>query len=295
MRRSLLLVDGTALYVRSSRAGQRTGMNMEGIPTGTLTLFTHSLARMLRAYQPTHVLVAFDGAGSRDWRRSLYVGYKGNRLDPPEYESTEYQLVLRLCDAAGTRAIAYRGFEADDVIAWGWRRFHEAFRDGPAEIVIASDDADMHQLLCRDRQVRQVPLSAGGKVMVYDAVVSRYGCEPDQLPMLRALSGDHSDGIPGVPGVGQIRALSMLREHSWDLSAVTETMGTVQARLVASYMDILDLVRPMRAVDYERGMDRYPLMDVTEWSSGKSGGAAEFFASMRMIRTLSKLEAGSLW
>jgi DNA polymerase-1 len=295
MRRCLLLVDGTALYVRSSRAGQRTGMNAAGVPTGTLTLFTHSLARMLRAYQPTHVLVAFDGAGSRDWRRSLYAGYKGSRPDPPAYYGTEHQLVFKLLLAAGIANVGRWGFEADDVIAWGWRKFHDAFGDPGAEIVIASDDADMHQLLCGDRQVRQVPLSAGGRVMIYDAVVSRYGCEPGQLPLLRALAGDLSDGIPGVPGVGPVRALGLLWQHDWDLSAVTETMDPVQARLVAAYEDILDLVHPMRAIDYEKGMGQYPLMDVTEWSSGKAAGAADFFGRMRMIKTLAKLEAGSLW
>ena len=293
MSRCLLLVDGTALYVRSSRAGQRTGMNAEGTPTGTLTLFTHSLARLLRAYQPSHVLVAFDGPGSRDWRRGLYVGYKGARQDPPEYHTTEHGLVLRLCDAAGTQAISYAGFEADDVIAWAWRTWWDQEQPGDARVVIASDDADMHQLLWG--RTTQVPLSAGGQVMDRDKVVSRYGCEPDQLPRLRALAGDPSDGIPGVPGIGPVRALRMLREHSWDLSAVAETMDPGQGRLICAYYDILDLVQPMRAIDYERGMERYPFMDVTEWSSGKALDAANFFAAMRMIKTLAKLEAGSLW
>lgn len=293
----LLLVDGTALYVRSSRAGQRTGMNMEGTPTGTLTLFTHSLARMLRACKPTHVLVAFDGPGARDWRRSLYVGYKGSRLDPPAFDSVEHQLVIRLCYAAGIHPSFRDGYEADDLIAWGWRAFHQAVPGDDAEIVIASDDADMHQLLCKDRKVRQVPLSAGGKVMDYGAVVSRYGCEPAQLPMLRALAGDPSDGIPGVLGVGQVGALAVLRQHGWDLSAATETMDPVQRALVAAYHDIMDLVRPVRAIDYEREMVDYPFpfMKVTEWSSGKARDAADFFARMRMVKTLATLEAGRLW
>jgi 5'-3' exonuclease len=293
VRRCLLLVDGTALYVRSSRAGQRTGMNANGVPTGTLTLFTHSLARLLRAYRPSHVLAAFDGPGSRDWRRGLYVGYKGNRPDPPEYGTAEHDLVLRLCDAAGTQAISYAGFEADDVIAWGWRTWWAQEQPGDSEVVIASDDADMHQLLWG--RTRQVPLSAGGQVMTRDSVVSRYGCEPDQLPRLRALAGDTSDGIPGVPGTGPVKALRILREHSWDLSAVTATMDQGQARLVGSYYDIIDLVKPIRAIDYERGMERYPFMEATSWSSGKAEGAADFFSAHQMVRTLNKLEAGSLW
>lgn len=289
----LLLVDGTALYVRSSRAGQRTGMNAAGIPTGTLTLFTHSLARLLRAHCPSHVLVAFDGPGSRDWRRGQYAGDKGARPDPPDYDSAGHGLVLRLCDAAGTQAVSYAGFEADDVIAWGWRTWWGQDHPASASVVIASDDADMHQLLWG--RTTQVPLSAGGQVMDRDKVVSRYGCEPEQLPRLRALAGDPSDGIPGVPGIGAVRALRILREHSWDLSAVAETMDAGQGRLICSYYDIMDLVQPVRAIDYERGMDRYPFMHATEWSSRKAEGAAGFFSDHQMIKTLNKLEAGSLW
>lgn len=297
MRRCLLLVDGTALFVRSSRAAQRTGMNAAGVPTGTLTLFTHSLARMLRAYRPTHVLAAFDGPGARDWRRSLYPGYKSGRPGVPVFSGTEYQQVFRLCDAAGTKAISYQGFEADDVIAWACRRFRAAVcgDDPPAEIVIASDDADLHQLLGTEVETVQVPLSDSGQFADRDAVTSRYGCEPGQLPLLRALSGDSSDGIPGVPGTGPVRALRILREHHWSLSEVTETMDPGQARLVETYYDILDLVRPTRAIDYDGAMDQYPFMDVTEWSSGKAVSAADFFADMRMIKTLAKLEDGSLW
>lgn len=293
MSRCLLLVDGTALYVRSSRAAQRTGMNVEGTPTGTLTLFTHSLARLLRAYRPTHVLVAFDGPGARDWRRGLYVGYKGARPDPPVTDGIEHKMVFDLCDAAGTESVSYAGFEADDVIAWGWRAFWRHDQQGKDRVVIASDDADMHQLL--QGATIQVPLSAGGQVMDRDKVVSRYGCEPDLLPRLRALAGDPSDGIPGVPGIGPVRALRILREHGWDLSAAAETMGSGQQRLIMSYYDILDLVRPMRAIDYERGMDGYPFIRVTEWSSGKARGAVDFFEGKRMIKTLAKLEAGRLW
>jgi 5'-3' exonuclease len=289
-----LLVDGTALYVRSSRAAQRTGMNTDGIPTGTLTLFTHSLARLLRVHQPGHVLIGFDGPGSRDWRRKIWPGYKAGRPDPPSDDTGEHRQVLRLCDAAGLQAVFYAGYEADDVIAWGWRVLREA-PGGPEDIVIASDDADLHQLLCREPRVRQVPLSAGGKVMDYGAVVSKYGCEPDQLPSLRALAGDPSDGIPGVRGTGPVRALRILREKDWELSAAAETMDPGQAGLVAAYRDIVDLVKPLQAIDYEPGMDRFPLMQAAEWSSGNKDGAANFFADMRMLRTLAKLEAGSLW
>jgi DNA polymerase-1 len=268
-------------------------MNAGGVPTGTLTLFTHSVARLLRVHAPGHVLIAFDGHGSRDWRRGQWFGYKAGRPDPPAYDSEEHRQVFRLCDAAGLQAVSYDGYEADDVAAWAWRVFHAA--QAGLEIVIASDDADLHQLLCLDRKTRQVPLSAGGKVMDYSEVVSKYGCEPAQLPSLRALAGDPSDGIPGVPGTGPVRALRILREHGWELSAAAETMDAAQARLVAVYRDILDLVRPMRAIDYEPGMVRYPLISETEWSSGKAEGAADFFASMRMIKTLNTLEAGRLW
>jgi DNA polymerase-1 len=291
--RCILLVDGTALFVRSSRAGRGTGMNAAGVPTATLTLFTHSLARLLREHRPGHVLVAFDGPGARKWRRDLFPGYKAARPDPPEYHGTEHKLVCGMLAATGIATVAYDGFEADDVIAWAWRQVWAGDQPSDARVIIAADDADMHQLLW-GRTV-QVPLGAGGQKMDRDGVVSKYGCEPDQLPFLRALAGDPSDGIPGVPGVGPFRALILLREHGWSLSEVTSTMEPQQARLVLMYEDILDLLRPIRAIDYKQGIDRYPFMEITEWSSGKSAGAAEFFAGLGMIRTLGKLEAGSLW
>jgi 5'-3' exonuclease len=297
---TLLLVDGTALLVRSRRAGQSTGMNAAGVPTGPLTLFAHSAARLLRAHQPTHVLVAFDGRDSRNWRRQLFPGYKAGRMDPGSAPSIHQELIGDFCAAAGLATQTYYGFEADDVIAWAWRSFHEDTRAGDEiqRVVIAADDADLHQLLWKDgsgHEARQVPLSKDGHPFDHADVISRYGCEPAQLAELKALAGDPSDGIPGLPGVGPTKALGMLRRHNWSLPAITETMDPQMGRMIHTYRDILDLIRPLRAIDYERGMERYPFRTVTEWSSANAMGAAEFFESMQMIKTLSKLKEGSLW
>ena len=300
----ILLIDGTGLLVRCNRAGRSRGMHAGGARTGPLLLFINSVARLIRAHQPSYVLVALDGPHARDWRRSLVPSYKANRPAPPDRESAEYELAVRFLSAAGIGSLLCDGYEADDVIGYAWRRWLAAHADFP--VVIASDDADLHQLA--GGVVTQVPLSNGARpVVTGDWVRDHYGCEPSQLPLLKAVMGDKSDNVRGIPGVGPARALDLLSQAKWVLlniehKALAES-ATLERELCLNE-DIFNLRGPIHAIWMEPGMDVYPLWRVMAWKDEFPSPMADYrdpdalrvFLDRYDLASVSRrLEAGRLW
>lgn len=244
----VLLVDGTGMLVRAARAGHSLGLSSNGEDTGPLMMFAGMLCKQLRTWKPSHVAICWDGPGAGKWRKQLCPGYKAQRPPRGEAPGPEEHLAGKFCAAARlAQPHIGPGYEADDLIAMCW----DAFRGQPggwtgqdipemrefARIVIASDDADLRQLLANG--VIQVPLSASnGDSQPWDLkrVQEHYGCEPEQLPRLRAIAGDRSDGIPGVPGVGAKKAVKMLAQGG--ASAIADHDLRIQVQKWATIMDL---------------------------------------------------------
>ena len=293
-KKSLLLIDGTALLVRSQlavRQGEERATEL------ALFFLFRSVIRFVKYHDPAYVLVAWDGEGGKDWRREYYPEYKANRSNPGTAVFGEDDLGFwahRFFTLTGIYQVR-RPFEADDIIAWAaWR----AELNGIEPVVIRSDDADLYQLI-RGTRVTQYGLSGPDQMTDEKAVVEKYGCSPRQLPVLRALAGDPSDNIPGIHGVGLKTARKLCADASYDLLRVKHPLldeeDSLLRPLVLNFAHIMDLGRRREAVHEAMGRP-HNLGALCRWDkTAATPGAVRCFEALDMKTLVTQALSDSLW
>ncbi|HVC80885.1 MAG TPA: DNA polymerase I [Chloroflexota bacterium] len=205
----LLLIDGHALLYRAYHAtSDATMTTSRGEPTNAIFAFAGVLLKVLQSETPTHAAVAFD-LPTPTFRHEAYGEYKAHR--PPMADALVAQVnrVRELVEVFGFPIYEAPGFEADDVLGTLARQAAAQAVD----TVILSGDLDTLQLI--GPHVRVLTPGRGPvTTSLYDAsaVEARYGLTPRQLPDYKALVGDTSDNIPGVPGIGAKTASKLLVE-----------------------------------------------------------------------------------
>ena len=204
--RVLYLIDISSYFYRAFHALPPLA-NTRGVPTNAAYGVTTMLLKVLRERQPQHLALVFDAKGPT-FRHELYKEYKAHRPPMPEDLVTQLPYIKKIIDALNLPSVVHQGYEADDLICTLVRRARE---EGFA-VEIISGDKDL------------LPLVADGvdmwdpmKEVRYDpaAIREKYGLDPGELVEVRALAGDASDNIPGVPGIGEKTALKLIaRYHS---------------------------------------------------------------------------------
>lgn len=207
--KKLLLIDGHGLLYRAYYALQRTAMTTsKGIKTWAVMGFINMLTGAIEGQKPDYVAISFD-LSAPTVRLEQYEAYKGQREETPDDFKEQLPYVLKLVEALRIPMFEKEGYEADDCIATVTKR---AEKEG-ANIYILSGDTDLFQLVSSQTKVLYPDRSAK-ELQCYDinAVKERYGLSPEQLIDFKALQGDSSDNIPGVPGIGKVNATKLLRE-----------------------------------------------------------------------------------
>jgi DNA polymerase-1 len=216
----ILLVDANNLWMRAWFATQHEAMTADGESTAAMVVFTNTLTRHIREELPDKVVVCWDGGGS-DYRTRLLPSYKANRKEKQEggRVARERQQVKEFLSLANVFQVERPGVEADDLIAKYW---HDAEED----VVIVSEDKDFLQLAghmptARGRYTCEILRSTGER---WDEarVVEKTGALPKDIPSVMALTGDTSDNVIGVPGIGPVRAVQLLSEAGWSLQAIED-------------------------------------------------------------------------
>src|SRR5436853_2545256 len=215
---SLWLVDGSHTIFRAYHALPHLSTRQGG-PTNAVYGFTTMLLRAIRGGNPTHLAVAFDEEAKAK-RSEVYSAYKATRGAPPEDLTPQFPLVRRVLEALRVPAIGFPGYEADDVIATLAKRAKAQGWD----VVIVSGDKDLMQLVvdgirCYDSMYEKWYGPA--------EVEEKWGVPPAQVADLLALTGEKIDNIPGVPGVGEKTAASLLKE-SGSLEGVLQNVQHVE-------------------------------------------------------------------
>ncbi|KKZ12807.1 MAG: DNA polymerase I [Candidatus Synechococcus spongiarum SP3] len=231
----LLLVDGHSLAFRSyyALAKHDGGLSTSGgIPTSVTHGFLKALLEVAQELQPQGVIIAFD-TGQPTFRHQLDTAYKANRGDAPEeFHQDVHNLQHLLQEALRLPVCTAPGFEADDVIAAVAR--HAVERDWRVRIL--SGDRDLFQLVDDQKDVACLYMGGGpyggrGISVVDEAAVrQKLGVAPHQVVDLKALTGDSSDNIPGVRGIGPKSAVTLLAEYG-DLDAIYSALVTVRTSL----------------------------------------------------------------
>lgn len=202
-RPAIFLVDASSYLYRAYFAIARPLTNSKGLPTKAAYGVTTMLWKVLREKDPEFVAVVWDARGPT-FRHKLYEDYKANRPAMPEDLAVQVPHVRNIVEALGLKQLEVAGWEADDIIATIARRL----RYRP--VLIVSGDKDLLQLV--DERVT-IWDSMKDEVIDLAAIRARFGLEPPRLLDVMALSGDSSDNIPGVPGVGPKTALKLIQTY----------------------------------------------------------------------------------
>jgi len=232
MKIRLLLVDALNLIRRVYAA--QPGEDGPDRVDGALTSTVGSLRRAVRECEPTHAAVVFEGHGP-SWRRQRYAGYKAGRTPMPEALKSSLPRFEEAFLEQGIASLSFPAMEADDVIATLATKV--ALRGGA--VVILSTDKTFLQLLSDRIQVRdhfqQRPLDRA-------FVIDKYGVEPEQFVDFLALTGESTNNIQGVPGVGRKTAATLLRQYG-TLDQVCSESGAIQGKLGESLREHTEEVR----------------------------------------------------
>ncbi|WP_066194711.1 DNA polymerase I [Gracilibacillus timonensis] len=207
MTNKLILIDGNSIAYRAFFALPLLN-NDKGVYTNAVYGFTTMLLKVLEQETPSNMLVAFD-AGKTTFRHKAYKDYKGGREKTPSELSEQFPLLRELLDAFQIKHYQLENYEADDIIG---TLAHQAKEQG-MQVEVISGDKDLLQLVSEQIQVRLTKKGISD-VMTYTEKTLQEDMEitADQVVDLKALMGDKSDNIPGVPGVGQKTATKLLKQ-----------------------------------------------------------------------------------
>jgi 5'-3' exonuclease len=212
----LLLVDAPSLYFRAYFGIPESAARApDGSPVNAVRGFLDMLATLVRTRRPDRLLCALDEDWRPAWRVALLPSYKAHRVAAPGIEEVpaglvpQVPLLLEVLAAVGIPALGASGYEADDVLGT------LATRE-PAPVEVVSGDRDLFQLIDDDRPVRLLSCGRGvANLEVCDDawVRAKYGVPAAGYADFAALRGDPSDGLPGVPGVGEKTAARLVDRY----------------------------------------------------------------------------------
>ena len=208
----LFLVDGSGFIFRAFHAIPPLNRKSDGLPVNAVSGFCNMLWKLLKdarntdvGVTPTHFAVIFDYS-SKTFRNALYDQYKANRTAPPEDLIPQFGLIRHATRAFNLPCIEKEGYEADDLIAT-YSRLAE--QDG-ADVTIVSSDKDLMQLVTQNVSMYD---GMKDKQISIPEVIEKWGVPPEKMIDLQSLTGDSTDNIPGVPGIGPKTAAQLLAEY----------------------------------------------------------------------------------
>ncbi|MFC4467280.1 5'-3' exonuclease H3TH domain-containing protein [Streptomyces xiangluensis] len=252
--RKLLLLDTASLYFRAYFGVPDSVKAPDGTPVNAVRGLLEFIDRLVRDRRPDDLVACMDADWRPQWRVDLIPSYKAHRVaeeretgpdeeEVPDNLSPQVPVIEEVLDALGIARVGVEQYEADDVIGTFTAR-----ATGPVDIV--TGDRDLFQLVDDKRQVRVLyPLKGVGSMQLTDEELLRekYGVDGPGYADLALLRGDPSDGLPGVPGIGEKTAAKLLAEFG-DLAGIMAAVDDPKAKLTPSQRRRLDEARPYVAV-----------------------------------------------
>lgn len=219
----LVLIDGKSVFYRGYYAMGALSLP-DGTPTGGVYGFAAIAMEIVHKLNPTKVVVAWDSPTSMAQRKLIYADYKAGRVKPGEDFYTQIPLLKELIQDLGWGFAEIPEYEADDIIGTLSREADEA---GDWETFIISSDLDMLQIVDDNTHMWRI-LKGFTNIEQMDIpeIEAKYGIKKSQFLDLKALKGDASDNIPGVPGIGEKTAAKLLNEYG-DLDGVYNNIDKI--------------------------------------------------------------------
>lgn len=264
----LMLLDTASLYFRAFYGVPDSLKRSDGTPVNAVRGLLDIIARLVTDFEPTHLVACWDDDWRPHWRVELIPSYKAHRVamvvpGGPDVEETpdpleaQIPMIRQLLALLGIPIVGAEHHEADDVIGT-----LASTADLPVDVV--TGDRDLFQLVDDAREVRVIYTARGMsklEVLTDVSVVGRYGVLPSQYADFAVLRGDASDGLPGVAGIGEKTAASLLQQFG-DLDSliaaaadpVAPLSATMRARIsgAADYLAVAPtVVEVVRDLEFE--------------------------------------------
>ncbi|WP_329073070.1 5'-3' exonuclease [Streptomyces sp. NBC_01429] len=249
-----MLLDSASLYYRAYFGVPDSVKAPDGTPVNAVRGLLDFIARLVQDHRPDQLVACMDADWRPAWRVELIPSYKAHRVavehdgDPDEEETPDtlapqVPIIEAVLDALGIARVGVAGYEADDVIG----TLAGAAR-GPVDIV--TGDRDLYQLVDDARGVRVLyPVKGVGTLQLTDEALLRekYGVDGAGYVDLALLRGDPSDGLPGVPGVGEKTAAKLIDAYG-DLAGIMAAVDDPRSKLTPAQRKRLDGAREYLAV-----------------------------------------------
>ncbi|HLR65436.1 MAG TPA: DNA polymerase I [Pseudogracilibacillus sp.] len=286
MTKKLVLIDGNSILFRAFYALPLLH-NDKGVYTNAIYGFTNMLLNILDEEDPTHMLVAFD-AGKTTFRHETYKEYKGGRQKTPPELSEQFPLSREVLSAFHIPHYELPMYEADDIIG---TLAKQAEADG-YEVKVISGDQDLLQLVS-DHVTVDLTRKGVSQVESYtpDVLLEEKKLTADQIIDLKALMGDSSDNIPGVPGVGIKRATDLLTKYG-TVEAVYEHLHEITAKKLlenlTNHKEDAFMSRDLATINIESPID-ITLKDL-KYDGYDVNGLYELFQELEFKSLLKRLQ-----
>lgn len=290
--KKLVLIDGNSIMNRAFYGimGSKMLTTKDGKYTNAVYGFLAIMFKILDDIQPEYLAVAFDMKGKLK-RKELFEGYKANRHGMPEELAEQMPLIKEILKAMNIDIIEKEGYEGDDILGT-LAKYGE--KQG-LEVTILSGDRDTFQLASDNITIR-IPRTKAGKTETEDynraKVLEEYGLEPEQLIEVKALQGDTSDNIPGVPGVGPKTAISLIQRYNTvkelyeKIEAGEDDLKGKQKENIVNNKEMAELSRVLGEIDTNVPLeDTLEQIKVEEWDKAK---VLEIFEELRFNRYIDR-------
>ncbi len=261
------LFDTASLYFRAFYGLPSSLVARDGRPVNAVRGLLDFIAHFVTAYEPDRLACCWDDSWRPRWRVALVPSYKEHRVafgdteDVPPELNAQVPLIREVLGSLGLAVVGADGYEADDILATLASR-----ATGPVDVV--TGDRDLFQLVDDDVSVLYVAKGIGKHERVTDAwLAARYGILGRQYVDFATLRGDASDGLPGVKGIGEKTAASLLSRYG-DLEGVlanVDALSPAVARALTSHIDyigaasqVVTCVRDVQLIDVDLTRPRTP-------------------------------------
>ncbi len=291
MQKKLVLIDGNSIANRAFY-GLPDLTNAMGEHTNAIYGFLNILFKILSEEEPQYLAVAFD-LHAPTFRHKMYDAYKGGRKPMPTELKEQMPVLRNLLAAMEIKVVTLEGYEADDLLGTLAKR---AEAEG-IEVSLVSGDRDLLQIATDHIRIR-IPKTKGGKTEVEDYytkdVIEKYGITPLQVIELKALMGDSSDNIPGVPKVGEKTATALIQEYGCIENLkehIPEITKNALRQTLTEHFDMAEMSKKLATIDIEAPIEVG--MQEMEISRLYTPEAYQIVKRLGFKNLLSRFEAGA--
>jgi DNA polymerase-1 len=219
-KNTVYLIDGSGYIYRAYHAVRHLSTS-RGLPTNAIFGFTNMVLKLLSDRKPEHMAMAFDAKGPT-FRHKIYEAYKANRPPMPDDLAAQIPYIKQVVEGMNIPSLELVGYEADDIIG----TLARAAEKMGFHVVMVTGDKDFKQLVSPGISIWD-PMK--DRTIDYAGLTEDLGLEPSQWVDVMALAGDTSDNIPGVPGIGEKTAVSLIKTFG-SMEAIFKDLDNVSGK-----------------------------------------------------------------